>query len=74
MRSRASSPSHLHLTPLMDEKDIRWQICSKKDYPTSTFDHDNIQLGGRASPMYLAKYFFPFILLFLNLLYKKIHN
>jgi hypothetical protein len=23
-------------------------------------DHVNIQLGGEASPMYLAKYFFPF--------------
>jgi hypothetical protein len=26
----------------------------------STFGHDNIQLGGGASPMYLANYFFPF--------------
>jgi hypothetical protein len=24
------------------------------------FNHDNIQLGGEASPMYLAKYYFPF--------------
>jgi hypothetical protein len=44
----------------MDEKYIYRQICSKKDHSTSTFDHANIQLGGGASPMYLAKYFFPF--------------
>jgi hypothetical protein len=49
---------------LMDEKDIRWQNCSEKN-------HDNNQLGGRASPMYLDKYFFPFVLLFLSLLVKK---
>jgi hypothetical protein len=49
----------------MDKKDIRWQTRSKKH-------HDNIQLGGGASPMYLAKYFFSFlILLFLSLLYGK---
>jgi hypothetical protein len=35
----------------------------------STIDHDNIQLGGGPSPMYLAKYFFPLVLLFLSLLY-----
>jgi hypothetical protein len=34
-RLRASSPGHHHLAPLLDEKDIRWQIYSKKD-------HDNI--------------------------------
>jgi len=34
-RSRASSSGHFHLTPLMDEKDNRWQNRSKKD-------HDNI--------------------------------
>jgi hypothetical protein len=37
---------------------------------TSTTNHVNIQLGGGAFPMYLAKYFFPFsILLFLSVLY-----
>ena len=35
----------------------------------STIDHSNIQLGGGASPVYLAKYFFPLVLLFLSLLY-----
>ena len=54
----------------MDEKDISWQNRSKKDYSTSTFDQDNIQLGGRASPMYLAKYLFPFVILKFAL-YKK---
>ena len=39
------------------------KIYSEKDHSTSIFDHDNIQLGGRASPMYLAKYFFPFVIL-----------
>jgi hypothetical protein len=39
----------------MDEKDIHWQICSEKD-------HNNIQLGGRASPMYSGKY--PFSICF----------
>jgi hypothetical protein len=28
-------------------------------------DHDNIQLGGGASPMYLAKYFFPFLVYYI---------
>jgi hypothetical protein len=37
----------------MDEKGIHWQNRSKKD-------HDNNQLGGSASPMYLDKYFIPF--------------
>ena len=63
MKSRASSLSRLHLAPLQDEMDIRWQICSEKDHSTSTFDRANIQLGGKASPMYLAKYFFPFVIL-----------
>jgi hypothetical protein len=36
----------------MNEEDIRWQDCSKKDHSTSIFDHDNIYLGGRADPMY----------------------
>jgi hypothetical protein len=55
----------------MDEKDICWQMCSEKDHLISIFDHDDIQLGGGVSPMYLAKYFFPFlVLLFLSLLKK----
>jgi hypothetical protein len=37
----------------MDEKGIRWQNRSKKD-------HNNNQLGGSASSMYLDKYFIPF--------------
>jgi hypothetical protein len=66
---RASSLGCLHLVPLMDEKDIHRQIYSEKDHSTSTFNHDNIQLGGGAFPMYLAKYYFPFVLLSLSFLY-----
>jgi hypothetical protein len=46
------------LTPPVDKKDIRWQHALRRITQLSTFNHDNIQLGGGASPMYLAKYFF----------------
>jgi hypothetical protein len=51
-------------TPPVDKKDIRWHHALKRITQHSTTDHDNIQLGGGASPMYLAKYFFSLLLFF----------
>jgi hypothetical protein len=42
------------------------RLCSSTSHSaTSLSNHDNNQLGGKASPMYPSKYFFSFVLLFL---------
>jgi hypothetical protein len=78
--SRASSPSWPHLTPPKVQLPkptfglIRWVFackpCSKKDHSTFSNRLRQHLAWERSIPMYLAKFFFPLlVLLFLSLLY-----